>query len=231
MKEQLFGPCLANFPRKCTWFLYKRSARLFICVVVRYFFLATTTKKGFISQAQAIILFSSNSAWRKKILSDKKKGDWKEVIRLRKPITLSFFSKIAVTTRGHGMSRRFSEESIQSGVLDTQQLHTIQILKPKWWGSRRIDFALYCPEGLANFPTNCLPHLFHSSYWESADVISFILRQLAGGCAVDGPHVGGGNGLQSLSVGMGPNLADLHMFTPMQPREKWIKKRTSVKIR
>ena len=67
----------------------------------------------------------------------------------------------------------------------------LQILKPKWWGSRRIDYALYCPEGLANFPTNSLPHLFHSSYWESADVISFMLRQLVGngGVAVAGAQV------------------------------------------
>jgi hypothetical protein len=76
------------------------------------------------------------------------------------------------------LTRRPSEESIQSGVVDAQQLHTIHVLKPKWWGGRRIDYALYCPEGLSNFPTNSLPHLFHSSYWESADVISFVLRQL-----------------------------------------------------
>jgi DDHD domain. len=48
----------------------------------------------------------------------------------------------------------------------------------KWWGSKRIDYALYCPEGLANFPTNALPHLFHASFWESCDVIAFILRQV-----------------------------------------------------
>ena len=61
----------------------------------------------------------------------------------------------------------------------------------KWWGSRRIDYALYCPEGLTNFPTNSLPHLFHSSYWESADVISFMLRQLVGngGLGGAGSHV------------------------------------------
>nr|CAD7586071.1 unnamed protein product [Timema genevievae] len=47
----------------------------------------------------------------------------------------------------------------------------------KWWGNKRLDYALYCPEGLANFPTNALPHLFHASYWESSDVIAFILRQ------------------------------------------------------
>jgi len=133
-------------------------------------------------------------------------------------------------------TRRGSEESIQSGVFDAQQLHSIQLLKPKWWGSRRIDYALYSPEGLANFPTNCLPHLFHSSYWESADVISFVLRQLAGGSAVDSASgISGGNGATGIGGvnlgGTGQNLTDLHSFTPLQPREKWIKKRTSVKIR
>lgn len=48
----------------------------------------------------------------------------------------------------------------------------------KWWGTKRLDYALYCPEGLSNFPANALPHLFHASYWESADVIAFILRQV-----------------------------------------------------
>lgn len=49
----------------------------------------------------------------------------------------------------------------------------------RWWGTKRLDYALYCPEGLANFPTNSLPHLFHASYWESSDVIAFILRQVS----------------------------------------------------
>jgi len=48
----------------------------------------------------------------------------------------------------------------------------------KWWGSKRLDYALYCPDGLSNFPTNALPHIFHASYWESSDVIAFILRQV-----------------------------------------------------
>lgn len=49
----------------------------------------------------------------------------------------------------------------------------------RWWGTKRIDYALYSPEGLSNFPSQSLPHLFHSSYWESSDVISFILRQVS----------------------------------------------------
>jgi hypothetical protein len=121
-----------------------------------------------------------------------------------------------------------SQESILSGVMDSQyqQIHAINVLKPKWWGARRIDFALYCPEGLANFPTNSLPHLFHSSYWESADVIAFILRQLVmRGYGGDGGLQTGGPG------GMGVGSGELGVFTPNQAREKWIKKRTSVKIR
>ena len=142
-----------------------------------------------------------------------------------------FRSKGRFNGGGGSLLRRDSQDSILSGVMDAQyhQIHAINALKPKWWGARRIDYALYCPEGLANFPTNSLPHLFHSSYWESADVIAFILRQLVmrggfdAGSTVGGPLSAGG-----LSVGSG---GDLGVFTPNQPREKWLKKRTSVKIR
>lgn len=54
----------------------------------------------------------------------------------------------------------------------------------KWWGQKRIDYALYCPDALTAFPTVALPHLFHASYWESADVVAFILRQVGQGCGV-----------------------------------------------
>lgn len=50
----------------------------------------------------------------------------------------------------------------------------------RWWGTKRIDYSLYCPEALTAFPTVTLPHLFHASYWESADVVAFILRQVSG---------------------------------------------------
>lgn len=85
----------------------------------------------------------------------------------------------------------------------------------KWWGNKRLDYALYCPEGLANFPTNALPHLFHASYWESSDVIAFILRQLG---RFDSPLLTN-------------EEKDLSCFRPGQPREKWNKKRTSVKLK
>ena len=114
-----------------------------------------------------------------------------------------------------GRHRRPSEDSIISGVIDAQQLHTINVLKPKWWGGRRIDYALYCPEGLANFPTNSLPHLFHSSYWESADVISFLIRQLVRCHDLQPPQ----------------KMTSLVSTLEGEKCEKWMKKRTSVKIR
>uniref|UniRef100_A0AAX7VAR1 DDHD domain-containing protein n=1 Tax=Astatotilapia calliptera TaxID=8154 RepID=A0AAX7VAR1_ASTCA len=81
----------------------------------------------------------------------------------------------------------------------------------RWWGSKRMDYALYCPDALTAFPTVALPHLFHASYWESTDVVSFILRQNSGVLELDGKEVS--------------------EFTPSKPREKWLRKRTHVKIR
>lgn len=79
-----------------------------------------------------------------------------------------------------------------------------------------MDYALYCPDGLSNFPTNALPHIFHSSYWESTDVIAFMVRQL---------------GRMDPSVTLGRDEKELASFNPGQPREKWLRKRTSVKLK
>ena len=90
-------------------------------------------------------------------------------------------------------------------------------MQHKWWGQKRIDYAVYCPEGLSNFSTNALPHLFHASYWESSDVIAFILRQV---------------GRFDNSLLTGTEVEDKEIcFKPKQPREKWNRKRTSVKLK
>lgn len=52
------------------------------------------------------------------------------------------------------------------------------VVSSSWWGSKRLDYALYCPDVLTSFPTVALPHLFHASYWESTDVAAFVLRQV-----------------------------------------------------
>lgn len=48
----------------------------------------------------------------------------------------------------------------------------------RWWGNKRLDYALYHPEALSSFPSTALPYLLHASFWESSDVASFILRQV-----------------------------------------------------
>ncbi|XP_017784868.1 PREDICTED: protein retinal degeneration B isoform X3 [Nicrophorus vespilloides] len=117
-----------------------------------------------------------------------------------------------------GQPRRLSEVSIQStvsGIIDNIPLQAINALQQKWWGGKRLDYALYCPEGLSNFPTHALPHLLHASYWESSDVIAFILRQVG---RLEGLPLSGNEDREP-------------SFHPGQPREKWIRKRTSVKLK
>ncbi|XP_078045666.1 retinal degeneration B isoform X4 [Augochlora pura] len=112
--------------------------------------------------------------------------------------------------------RRLSDISIHSTMSGmVENIQVVTNLTQKWWGAKRLDYALYCPEGLANFPTNALPHLFHASYWESYDVIAFILRQL---------------GRFDLPI-LSNEEKELSSFRPGQPREKWNKKRTSVKLK
>uniref|UniRef100_G3WL80 Phosphatidylinositol transfer protein membrane associated 2 n=1 Tax=Sarcophilus harrisii TaxID=9305 RepID=G3WL80_SARHA len=115
--------------------------------------------------------------------------------------------------------RRASEVSITSqvsGMADSYTASNIANIAAKWWGTKRIDYALYCPDALTAFPTVALPHLFHASYWESTDVVSFLLRQImrhenASILELDGKEVS--------------------VFTPSKPREKWQRKRTHVKLR
>ncbi|XP_053557765.1 membrane-associated phosphatidylinositol transfer protein 2 isoform X2 [Bombina bombina] len=98
---------------------------------------------------------------------------------------------------------------------DLQDLD-ISKVAAKWWGTKRIDYALYCPDALTAFPTVALPHLFHASYWESTDVVSFLLRQVM-------RHEN-----SSILELVGKEVS---VFSPSKPREKWLRKRTHVKLR
>uniref|UniRef100_A0A8C3HRD7 Phosphatidylinositol transfer protein membrane associated 1 n=1 Tax=Chrysemys picta bellii TaxID=8478 RepID=A0A8C3HRD7_CHRPI len=92
----------------------------------------------------------------------------------------------------------------------------VKILE-RWWGPKRIDYSLYCPDALTAFPTITLPHLFHASYWESSDVVAFILRQVCwGDPGREGPLA---------------ECEESSIYSPAIPREKWQRKRTQVKIR
>uniref|UniRef100_A0A671N236 Membrane-associated phosphatidylinositol transfer protein 3 n=1 Tax=Sinocyclocheilus anshuiensis TaxID=1608454 RepID=A0A671N236_9TELE len=89
-------------------------------------------------------------------------------------------------------------------------------ISSNWWGSKRLDYALYCPDVLTAFPTVALPHLFHASYWESTDVVAFLLRQVMHCDYVKAQEM---------------DNSDSAPFSPSSLREKWLRRRTHVKLR
>ncbi|KAM3868491.1 membrane-associated phosphatidylinositol transfer protein 2-like isoform 2-T2 [Diretmus argenteus] len=128
----------------------------------------------------------------------------------------------AEASEGVSPSRQF-ERCLSAGLdcaisdlvsLDSQA--EVEQVAARWWGTKRMDFALYCPDALTAFPTVALPHLFHASYWESTDVVSFLLRQVM-------RH-------ENSSI-LELDGKEVSEFTPSKPREKWLRKRTHVKIR
>uniref|UniRef100_G1SIE4 Membrane-associated phosphatidylinositol transfer protein 3 n=1 Tax=Oryctolagus cuniculus TaxID=9986 RepID=G1SIE4_RABIT len=115
--------------------------------------------------------------------------------------------------------RRPSEDSSQSdSSASSDSLAPVGAsrITAAWWGTKRIDYALYCPDALTAFPTVALPHLFHASYWESTDVVAFILRQVMR--------------YETVSVKESAGL-DPAALSPANPREKWLRRRTQVKLR
>lgn len=109
-----------------------------------------------------------------------------------------------------------SMDSQSSGCLESRLSSTIANISSSWWGSKRLDYALYCPDVLTSFPTVALPHLFHASYWESTDVVAFLLRQVMHCDYVKAQEM---------------DNCDSAPFSPSSPREKWLRRRTHVKLR
>ena len=110
-------------------------------------------------------------------------------------------------------------------------------LRQNWWGEQRVDLTLYCPDGLAAFPSDALPGLLHASYWESLDVCAFIMRHLLCRHRVDG----GMEQHSSVSVVVGdtrhasvspvPSANFNALLRAPDATEKWLRKRTSFKIK
>ncbi|XP_035753124.1 membrane-associated phosphatidylinositol transfer protein 3 [Egretta garzetta] len=109
-----------------------------------------------------------------------------------------------------------STNSENSGSTESLPSAYLTNITAKWWGTKRIDYALYCPDVLTAFPTVALPHLFHASYWESTDVVAFILRQVMR--------------YENVNFKENDNL-DPATLSQSNPREKWLRKRTHVKLR
>ncbi|XP_063820609.1 membrane-associated phosphatidylinositol transfer protein 2 isoform X10 [Pseudophryne corroboree] len=125
------------------------------------------------------------------------------------PITAPHF-------RGYRRASEISIASQVSGMAESYTASNIVNIAAKWWGTKRMDYALYCPDALTAFPTVALPHLFHASYWESTDVVSFLLRQVMR------------HETASVLELVGKEVS---VFSPSKPREKWLRKRTHVKLR
>ncbi|XP_007894826.2 membrane-associated phosphatidylinositol transfer protein 3 [Callorhinchus milii] len=125
----------------------------------------------------------------------------------------------SLLTQSLRLTRRGSQTSITSEVSGSSEnilAASIANITAKWWGTKRIDYALYCPDTLTAFPTVALPHLFHASYWESTDVLAFILRQV----------------MRFESAGVKKSEGgDPGACSESSPREKWLRRRTHVKIR
>uniref|UniRef100_A0A670YSF1 Membrane-associated phosphatidylinositol transfer protein 3 n=1 Tax=Pseudonaja textilis TaxID=8673 RepID=A0A670YSF1_PSETE len=128
----------------------------------------------------------------------------------------SFFTQetLALPNAVQGKMRRESLDSSNSESSGSAE--SLLSITSKWWGAKRIDYVLYCPDVLTAFPTVALPHLFHASYWESTDVVAFILRQVMR--------------FETINV-KESNSLDPVTLSPSNPREKWLRKRTQVKLR
>ncbi|XP_069134986.1 protein retinal degeneration B-like isoform X2 [Argopecten irradians] len=134
---------------------------------------------------------------------------------------LSLFINNRRGSAGPSLQRQNSVSSVVSQIsgLGESMVSSITNVTSKWWGNKRIDFTLYCPEVLHSFPTSALPHLFHSSFWESSDVAAFVLRQIL---RHDILSLDMEKDLDRLTVS--PESANL-------PREKWLKRRTTIKVK
>ncbi|CAG2188840.1 PITPNM [Mytilus edulis] len=151
---------------------------------------------------------------------------------------LSLFLGTRKSSSGHILQRQNSISSVVSNMsgMGENTMSVLANVTSKWWGNKRIDFELYSPDILHSFPTSALPPLFHASFWESSDLASFILRQ----------------------VSYLPLLSDLASFilrqvlrhdvllneaaeklsllpdsvmSAKQPKEKWLKRRTTIKVK
>ncbi|KAJ0057495.1 hypothetical protein NL108_009233, partial [Boleophthalmus pectinirostris] len=125
-------------------------------------------------------------------------------------------SEASIASQVSGLADSYTASNIATILSSMFMCFCFCLVASRWWGSKRMDYALYCPDALTAFPTVALPHLFHASYWESTDVVSFLLRQMM-------RH-------ENSSI-LELDGKEVSEFTPSKPREKWLRKRTHVKIR
>ncbi|KAK3083813.1 hypothetical protein FSP39_003585 [Pinctada imbricata] len=118
------------------------------------------------------------------------------------------------------LQRQNSITSVGSQIsgIGESAVSTITNVTSRWWGNKRVDYMLYCPEVLHSFPVSALPHLFHASFWESNDAMAFILRQVL---------------RHDMSMGDTIEGHKVEHATEVcgRKREKWLKRRTTIKVK
>ncbi|CAF1268379.1 unnamed protein product [Rotaria sordida] len=118
----------------------------------------------------------------------------------------------------HQYSNLFLNNNNNANQLSNEITTVFSDIRQNWWGSRRVDYIVYCPEFLMSQPAHVLPIVFHSSYWESRDVMSFILRNITR------------NQEQFQFFNSQTNMNPCS-FAPVKPTERWLHRTTGVKIR
>ncbi|XP_070205343.1 protein retinal degeneration B-like [Littorina saxatilis] len=125
------------------------------------------------------------------------------------------------TSPGHPVLQRQLSNSSMTSVtsgLGENTVSAITNVTSRWWGSKRMDYVLYCPDALHSFPTSALAPLFHSSFWESTDAVAFILRQVLRHDV-------------TVEEGAERGVTRTASFKMTKPREKWLRRRTTIKVR
>ncbi|KAG5284366.1 hypothetical protein AALO_G00025920 [Alosa alosa] len=132
------------------------------------------------------------------------------------PVEVDIVSEEEVVDRLIHKARLARSDSETSATSQQQPVRHLTDLCSQWWGLKRLDYVLFCPDVLTTFPTVALPHLFHASYWESTDAVAFILRQVLR--------------CDCLKAGKA-DCCDTAPLCPSSPREKWLRRCTHVKLR
>uniref|UniRef100_A0A1I8FNB1 DDHD domain-containing protein n=1 Tax=Macrostomum lignano TaxID=282301 RepID=A0A1I8FNB1_9PLAT len=121
-----------------------------------------------------------------------------------------------------GSSRQLSRQD--SNSFQCQQQFGVVAMCRRWWGPKRLDYSLHCPDTLSRFPINAMPLLFHASYWESADAAAFILRQFVDAASV-------AELLEITQTPPSPSPPWVATLMTGRQREKWRNRANAIKLK
>ncbi|XP_066936754.1 protein retinal degeneration B-like [Clytia hemisphaerica] len=123
--------------------------------------------------------------------------------------------------RSHALlDRKVSSTSVSSNA--RKSAYNDKAFYSSWWGTKRIDYMTHSPEGLQQFPVSTLIQLCYNSYWESKDIVTFIVWQILQEIY---SHI------QSPSNCLEVDRSIALDYLQLPPCEKWTHKRTALKVK